>query len=261
MRFEKEETKTIRISYDAAFDSSGEAHSDDAMTKGTAIFRYLLSTGSGWKGPIKKGLITIQPLGVKLDAQAIQSKLSFQRNAAGSFVHVIKNLEPTTKDDIEIKFPIEPKHRELLFAASTSSFLPDKHNSFKAEQLGDDDTETAWIEGVKGSGIGETVTLTDIRGTPNQLAIFPGYGRSRELYFANNRVASLNVRINDKDSFVATFPDELRPWHVIELPPIQGKWEKIELRIQGVYKGKKYDDTAISGVSLRESLERPTIEE
>ncbi|HYX37513.1 MAG TPA: hypothetical protein VE954_30795 [Oligoflexus sp.] len=270
LKFKKDESKAVTITYNAAYDTWGNASSHGDVENSMKVFRYLLSTGSGWKGPIRKGWITIHAMGVDPNILAIQSKLRFQRPRMTEFVHEFKDLDPTAADDVQISFQKIPepftdhgrlnppvmeygqqKYQEISYTVTATSTLKQGDRTFDTSHLTDDNAATAWIEGAPGSGIGETLTFQGFKMNRTQLVILPGYGRSQELYFANNRVASLEIRINGSDSVIVKFPDELRPWHIVNLPQSKGKIERMDLKILGVHKGNRFNDTAISGLGLR----------
>lgn len=147
-----------------------------------------------------------------------------------------------------------------------SSELPaNGNNTYGIEALSDDDIRTAWVEGVKGYGIGESITFrfgyTAARTT--SVNIMNGYAKSEATWKNNSRVKTFNVYDDDKLIMTVNLHD-IMAWQQFELPypfpnrpdnydhfsnDAQKDSEKInELKfvITDVYKGDKYDDTAIS---------------
>lgn len=144
-------------------------------------------------------------------------------------------------------------------------------SSYKSAHLCDGKAETAWVEGVKGSGIGEWVkisidaysSLAEFTSTPfslSEIAVLPGYAKTDKTWKENNRVKKLLV--------VAHSPVPARPgkeWtvyrlslrdeakmQVFEIPSsemnvnLRGMKKDIWIKIEEVYQGTKYDDTCIS---------------
>jgi len=102
----------------------------------------------------------------------------------------------------------------------------------------------------------------------DQIGIVPGYAKSKELYFANNRIEQLEVRVNDGPPALVTLPDEYisyspyskKGYQLIDLAPYTGKARNITLTVKKIYPGSRYHDTCISEVLLRQRLaEKPQV--
>ena len=262
--FKKREIKEIKIKYLVRYEvySSGVGNEEDIES---GIFRYLLSTASIWKGKIKKGFVVINAVGVDPNKIVFKNESRFIRKG-NTFTWNFTNLEPSKEDDIEINMKngfmkdlgtkiicgdygcYKPVQYEVLASSTYKS-----KNNYEISNVKDEKVYTAWVEGVEGSGIGESLTIVPL-GEVKRIAIFPGYGKSHHLYFANNRVAEFEITLNGKHRFKAKLENKLKPWHFIELPSIE-KIKKIRLVINKVYKGSKYDDTAISSIELQNTVE------
>ena len=146
--------------------------------------------------------------------------------------------------------------------------------SYRSSNICDGKVETAWVEGVKGNGIGEwiKIKLDAIKDSPSstpfsiiEVGIIPGYGKSSETWSENNRVKTATLvvyspppsypkeyqwmvfRLNFQDKNNVQYfklPDRKK---AINLDPMT---KEVWLRIDEVYKGTKYDDTCISEVIL-----------
>jgi len=150
-----------------------------------------------------------------------------------------------------------------------SSSLGEKYNSFN---LCDGKLETAWVEGVKGDGIGEWVkisinaysSLAEYTTTPftiEKLGVIPGYAKNMKTWLENNRVKTLLVIIHSpppsapaKNEWVVlrlNLKDEMKV-QLFDVPNDKiaandnPMVKEIWLKIEEVYKGTKYDDTCIS---------------
>lgn len=142
--------------------------------------------------------------------------------------------------------PFDMKNIDTVYA---SSELFENNISYLDENVLDGVLSTAWVEGVIGQGIGEEITLYFngnyyIKG----FEMNAGYHKSMDLYKKNSRPKCLRISYSDGSS------------ELCELKDVYGK-QKISLNnrvktsyltftIESVYPGNKYEDTAISEISL-----------
>ena len=112
---------------------------------------------------------------------------------------------------------------------ATSRLASQGANNYNEKNLYDEDFKTSWVEGVKGYGIGEKITFTleDVYAGATGIIITNGYSKSPTAWKNNSRVKKLKLSV-DGDEMTRTFT--------------------VTLEILDVYKGDKYDDTAISEV-------------
>jgi len=113
----------------------------------------------------------------------------------------------------------------------------------------DGDIGTAWVEGVDGPGIGESLTLNI--GIPAELwniGLLAGYFASPELLAANNRLKKVQITLSDGTSITEEFEDSstTRVVHFDDIHVVE--W--IRLTILEVYPGTRWDDTAISELAV-----------
>lgn len=167
---------------------------------------------------------------------------------------------------------IHPRINLSKFVIKTlaSSELSKKYSS---SNLFDNKLDTAWVEGANEGGIGEWVKIkieaekdspTTTPFSITKIGIIPGYAKSTDSWENNNRVKTLLVIIHSppplsipKNEWVVyrlilkdvnmlqvfDLPEETR---VSNEPMIKNVW----IRIESIYKGKKYDDTCISEMVL-----------
>jgi len=142
---------------------------------------------------------------------------------------------------------------EPLWSIEASSYLTDDPADCSPASAIDGDIGTAWVEGVDGPGIGESLTLNF--GIPTEvwnIGLLPGYFASPELLAANNRIKEVQITLSDGTSLTKEFEDStitmvtrLRSFaddpHVVE-------W--VRLTILEVYPGARWDDTAISELTV-----------
>ncbi|SDL09537.1 discoidin domain-containing protein [Paenibacillus jilunlii] len=126
---------------------------------------------------------------------------------------------------------------------TASSTLPkSKAGSYTASQIIDGDTATCWCEGVKGSGIGQSFTVSFPKKTKvGSLKVLPGYGKSVSAYLENNSVRKAKLTFSDGSSFIADFTKET----ALELPKVKAT-TSITFTILEVTPGSKYSDTCVS---------------
>ena len=148
---------------------------------------------------------------------------------------------------------------------SASSYLKSKNANinYLPENAHDFSFETAWVEGVKGYGIGEYLTYHFRQTSPRitTIIVATGYVKSEKAYRENSRVKKLKMYIDDKPIAVLNLED-CRREQIFEFEPIGRKpaenadWDELnklprwtlKFEILEVYPGDKYDDTAISEI-------------
>jgi len=152
-------------------------------------------------------------------------------------------------------------------SVTASSYLMSKDTTinYLPENAGDLSFKTAWIEGVKGYGIGEYLTYHFRPSSPRitRIIVANGYVKSEKAYRENSRVKKLKLYIYNKPFAILNLKDTLCE-QIFDFKPIGQRsdkntnWEKIEkeempewtmkFEILEVYPGDKYDDTAISEI-------------
>lgn len=153
-------------------------------------------------------------------------------------------------------------HRYDYKATASSTLPPGSGLRYDPQLLAEDDSDSgssAWVEGAKGDGIGESVTLTLAQPAKlSRIGIANGYTKSEDIYLKNNRVARLDVSINGGKSFPVEVPDERLTSELFyfDLPAPTEPVVSVKLTIAAVYKGTKYSDTALSEVVLVSPLEK-----
>ncbi len=147
---------------------------------------------------------------------------------------------------------------------SASSELANyKDWTYGANNAHDLNYKTAWVEGVSGYGIGETLTYKFPPQTARvtDIIIVNGYVKSLKSWKANSRVKKLKMYLNDKPIAILNLKDSrqeqtftFEPMGVSErddLDELRKKpWWSITFEIMDVYKGDKYEDTVIAEIYL-----------
>jgi hypothetical protein len=292
--FDRNETREVVIKYRAKYAENDESVSDDSHIS-DAMFAYSLSPAATWKDPIGKGKIEINILHPEPEDVSIEKpKERFQKINDTHYEWTFENLKPTLADDIRIvahsKYDsyrigyseedfqrhascVLKDHQYFLdhtdYDATASSTLASqgKHNYDVVNIKGDPSREiqSPWAEGVEGDGIGESITLNVKRPLPLYgILIQPGYYEydENEPWLKNNRVAALEITLNDEHTFTESIPDERfeRPY-LIRVRDYTKPINKIKLVIKGVYRGTQFRDTCISLIELRAPLtKKPEIQ-
>jgi hypothetical protein len=286
VQFSKNEEKKVKITYNSRYATTAGGISDD-VDYDPETFRYLLSTGAVWKGPIRKGTITIKAVSTDPDELIFKPSGRFKRNG-GIFIWKFENLKPTKKDDIlidlndpvSIKMNYDPgdeiglsyysfqdMQKKYYFAshsymASASSTL-NPAKKYSAGNIKDMKRATAWCEGSAGAGTSEYLLLKlNAPARVSRIGIMPGYAKSRGTYFKNNRVAQVTAVVNDTFRGTSSFPDEFvtydplypKAYRYIDISGFKDPVKRIKLIIDKTYPGTKYNDTCISEVVLQKQF-------
>jgi hypothetical protein len=135
-------------------------------------------------------------------------------------------------------------------AIRSSSCLLEKGIMYEPKYAIDNDITTAWVEGVKGSGIGEWIDFAFAKEEKiKAINIINGYAKSNKHYCVNNRVKKVKIQFNDGASMVQELKDAVLEPQRIELPEEKTVYS-VRMTILEVYPGAKYNDTCISEVEF-----------
>lgn len=149
-------------------------------------------------------------------------------------------------------------------AEASSELAPQGKKTYDAAHLIDGDRNTCWVEGVSGTGEGETIEL-DLgkKQTVYGLIISNGYLESKYLYGINGKVSAVTVHAADgtvqqadlmtpefdegKESFETYESVETDNWINFDHPIYT---DKIMITIDAAVAGSKYEDTCISEIKV-----------
>lgn len=143
---------------------------------------------------------------------------------------------------------------------TASSFLYDEDSTkYQPQNAHDLDYKNAWIEGVKGYGVGEYLLYHFGSQSPRitEIIVVNGYVKNEYAWKNNSRVKTLKVYIDGKPYAVLSLSDERSEQRFKLITPIgtnpvnwvvDGPEWTIKFEIIDVYKGDKYDDTVITEI-------------
>lgn len=177
----------------------------------------------------------------------------------------IETPNPAWEDGINDDGIFEPVCVDTVFISTSSTLEATKTNNYKATnmlaiEIDNNTLNTAWVEGVSGYGIGETITLSIKSVYPKNgneewplngdFTIINGYAKSKSIWKNNSRVKQFNIYRNNKLVAKLTLKDSPNV-QKFNLGDIIGKnnlniGERLTFEIAKVYKGNKYKDTAIT---------------
>lgn len=145
---------------------------------------------------------------------------------------------------------------------ASSTLRADGYINYSSLNLNDMSRNNSWVEGVDGDGIGEYVELTKQficfdgdkdGGSLGEICIVTGYAQNEKLWNENNRVKTLLMYLNGKPYKYIELTDTINPQYFyvwdegeygMEIEPSQEI--KLKFEIVDIYKGTKYNDTAIT---------------
>lgn len=131
---------------------------------------------------------------------------------------------------------------------SASSTLQESGYDHSPACAMDGTTETAWVEGASGSGVGESLTLDfGETCTVNTIQIWAGYQKGETLYEKNGRPERVRLTFSDGSTREAVLSDTYG-MQSIDLGDV--RTASIKITILSVYPGSTYSDTAISEIRL-----------
>lgn len=292
--FSRNQTREVVIRYGAKYAGTASSVSDDFHAT-DAVFEYELSPAATWKGPIGKGKITVNVLHPRPEEVVVAKPANrFKKISETRFEWEFSDLKPTLADDLKIVAhpaldvyqvrreaadPEQPEYQadyiiqgDRYFlqhtdydATASSTLKPNGERTYEINNVKlSAFTDKTWAEGVEGDGIGETITLKVRRPLPlDSILIMPGYdsNENKTLWGKNNRVAELEVTLNDEHTFTVKIPDEkFSKDYPILVRDYAKPVNTVKLTIKAVHKGTAARDTCISSLTLRGKLtEKPKI--
>lgn len=134
---------------------------------------------------------------------------------------------------------------------TASSVLTGDIDPHDASYAVDNNTTTAWIEGVPGTGEGSWLEFkaTSLQSV-HSISIMSGFCKSESLYYKNSRPKEVTISFSDGSSTTQTLQDQPFAWQTITLENTV-QTESVKITINSTYHGSKYEDTCISEVLIQ----------
>ena len=138
----------------------------------------------------------------------------------------------------------------------SSTLAPQNGNNYAGKNLGDSKLATAWVEGANGYGIGQKIDIVfqdgeNLKNIPFRgISIVNGYAKSDTAWKTNARVKTMKLYHNEKPIMTLELLDTRLPQEVSFGAISVSARDVVSLEILDVYKGTKYQDTAISEINL-----------
>lgn len=286
LTFKADQESEVVIRYRSCYENSNSWVSEDA-DQSPLKFRYRLSTGGVWAGPIAHGQVRVSCKGIDASEVMIKMPAGRFKREKEDWVWVFDGLEPTLADDLTIeavpgyamagRSTGDGKYTHYLerrgvwsrvhgdYSVKASSTLPPAGDlKYDASNVNDDERENAWSEGVAGDGIGEWLEITPKKAAAlSALLMTPGYAKgvgSDSLYQVNNRPSKVAIELNGEYRIEREIPDKAESW-LISFHGYSKPVAKIKVTILGVHKGSRYQDTCIHSIELAERLsKKPKLE-
>lgn len=145
---------------------------------------------------------------------------------------------------------------------TASSYLPSQSgNTYEPDNAHDLSYQSAWVEGVKGYGMGEYLLYTFDATSPriNKIIVVNGYVKSQSAWHNNSRAKKIKMYVDDEPYAILNLEDK-RAEQTFKVEPIgngnRADFEKlkampnwtIKFEILEVYQGDKYEDVAITEI-------------
>lgn len=180
----------------------------------------------------------------------------------------VKELEPFSISELQNPAAVQEEDGDdglqdcfpVTNITATSRLAPQGNNNYNEKNLYDYNDFTPWVEGVKGYGIGEKVTFTleDVSAGFTGISITNGYSKNQTAWKNNSRVKKLKLSVDGREKFILNLKDQMGEQVFqfgddVVLNVVDGEFQEVftvTIEILDVYKGIKYDDTAISEVTF-----------
>ncbi len=131
----------------------------------------------------------------------------------------------------------------------SSVLAPQFGFTYNPVNLTDGRLDTAWVEGKAGDGIGEWIVMIPAAGKRLRgFELLNGYHKNNDLFQKNGRVKDFEVVLPNGKPQTITLADQSGPQRFTFGSALTVEW--VQLRIQSVYSGTKYKDTAITELRL-----------
>lgn len=109
----------------------------------------------------------------------------------------------------------------------------------------DNDFMTSWVEGVSGGGVGQWVSINATTAQKvSGVRIVNGYPKAGDIFTGNHRPRNVTVSLSDGYEQRLTLADSYREYQTFNFDRAH-ETTYVRVRIDSIYQGTKWDDTAI----------------
>lgn len=194
--------------------------------------------------------VTLNPANLQIKPDNSNQRNSAQNDQVPS-VERLGNKATFPSNSVGGNISVESSNNTTphVVASSSSVRKPDGGNFYFPNFAFDNNSATAWCEGVKGAGIGEWLQFNfDREITLKQIKIEPGYFKNDEAWRKNNRVAKISVKFSDDTTREFSLADERRA-QTLDIGRTRTSW--VRITIEDYFAGASdSEDTLISEVSF-----------
>jgi LysM repeat protein len=140
-----------------------------------------------------------------------------------------------------------------LASVSASSFLrTDRYGQYQPWMAVDGALSTAWVEGVDGDGVGQSIVLSFPQTVElHSIVLDVGYDKSADVFAKNNRIKKATLVLSTGEQLTLDLADA-RGLQTISLARAPGRVETtyVKVVIDEVYPGSRYDDTCLAEIQV-----------
>ena len=150
----------------------------------------------------------------------------------------------------------EQDSRNLAFfatASASSAFPSDRWGTYHAWSAIDGRLDSPWVEGVAGPGFGEWIMLI----FPGAVEVWAigldvGYDRDDDIFYANNRIKQATFIFSNGEQITLDFSDTrgVQMVHLARAPGPNIETTYVQVVIEEVYPGSRYDDTCLGEIEV-----------
>jgi len=282
LKFEAGKKKYLTVSYKVRCMALDQGFEGDTLWEyGRRTFLYTFQPAATWgNGRVGSLRVALNTKWLRENDLAPVARLqpSGSSNDAGKIEWTFHDQDLAKLPDITFSYDPGPLYQEaqikknLLDPARvksltiSSALAGEGSFNYGKESMRDNDLRTAWVEGAKGLGIGQTMTLKPKDAYVTEIALLNGFVSNEALYYANARIKKLRVEVECGEGaeeterhqaqevtlpdrpykdFNPRFPFSSVDW-VVQHPEDSGFIDKVKLTILEVYPGRKYEDTAVT---------------
>ncbi|MBL7065100.1 MAG: LysM peptidoglycan-binding domain-containing protein [Anaerolineae bacterium] len=141
----------------------------------------------------------------------------------------------------------------LATVSASSHLRTDRWGQYQSWMATDGRRESAWVEGVAGSGVGEWIMLTFPRTIEvHSISMDVGYDKSADIFAKNNRIKKVTLIFSSGEQIELGFGDKrgMQTIPLVRAPGPNIETTYVKVVIEEVFPGWKYDDTCLAEIEV-----------